>query len=83
MGQGGLSEAGRTVEKQVVHWLSPLAGGLDEDFEIFLELLLANEFAQELRTNGKFVCFSWELVRIKRVVSHALVDFSLLGEGEG
>ena len=45
-GQGGLAEAGRAGEEQVVGGLAPAPGGLEDDLEVLLELGLADELVE-------------------------------------
>jgi hypothetical protein len=52
LGQGGLAQAGRAEQQHVVQRLAPALGGLDEDPEIALGLLLADELGQGLRAQG-------------------------------
>jgi hypothetical protein len=44
--QGGLAEAGRPVEQDVVQRLAALAGGREEDAELFLEPRLPDELVE-------------------------------------
>ena len=46
VGQRRLAEAGRTVKQDVVEGLVALAGGVDGDAEVVLELGLADEFVE-------------------------------------
>ena len=50
--QGGLPEAGRTVEQGVLDRLPPLPGGFQEDAQVFLQRLLADELRQPFRPEG-------------------------------
>jgi hypothetical protein len=43
MGECGLTESGRTVEKEVVERFAAGFGGVDSDSEVVLQLLLADE----------------------------------------
>jgi len=49
VGKGGLAEAGRAVEEQVVERLAALFGSVYGDAEVVLELLLADELVQPPR----------------------------------
>ena len=46
VGEGGLAEAGRAGEQDVVEHVAAPAGGLDHEHEAFLDLLLADEFVE-------------------------------------
>src|SRR6185312_9375154 len=50
--QGGLAEAGRPVQQDVVQRLIACAGGGDEDGEVFARRLLPGEVGQDLRAEG-------------------------------
>ncbi len=52
MGKGGLAEAGRAVEEEVVQGLFALLRGLDGDGEVVLELLLPYELGEPPRTQS-------------------------------
>ena len=52
--QGGLAEAGRPAEENVVDGVGALPGGLDEDAKIFLALRLPNVVLQRKRTQADF-----------------------------
>jgi hypothetical protein len=43
MGEGGLAEAGRAIEEDVVEGFFALEGGLNGDAEVVLELVLPDE----------------------------------------
>jgi len=45
-GEGGLAEARRAVEEEVVEWLAASFGGLDGDLEAFFDALLAGVLVQ-------------------------------------
>jgi hypothetical protein len=49
MGQAGLTEAGRPVEKDMVEGFTPAPGGGDGYFEVFFGLVLADEIGQGTR----------------------------------
>src|SRR5690606_26172597 len=49
-GQGGLTQPGRTREEDVVEGSSLAAGGIDRDPEPFLDLLLADELVETMRS---------------------------------
>ena len=49
IGQSGLTQAGGTIEQNVVHGFAARASSFDSHREIFLHLFLANEFGQTLR----------------------------------
>ena len=46
VGQAGLAQSRRTVEKDMVEMLAPLLGGLDIDLQVVLDLVLADEFVE-------------------------------------
>jgi hypothetical protein len=46
VGEGGLAEAGRAVEEEMVERLAALFGGVDGDAEVVLELFLADELVE-------------------------------------
>ena len=52
--QGGLAEAGRPAEQDVVDGVGALAGGLDEDAEVFLALRLPDVVLQRQRPQADF-----------------------------
>jgi hypothetical protein len=52
VGEGGLAEAGRAVEEEVVEGLAAAVGGLNGDAEVLFELVLANELGQATGTQG-------------------------------
>ena len=47
VGEGGFAQAGRPAEEKVIEGLAAFFGGLDGDFEPFLDLGLAGEFGKE------------------------------------
>ena len=49
VGQAGLAQPGRAVEEDMVEVLAPLAGGLDEDLKVGLDLVLADELVERPR----------------------------------
>ena len=53
--QGGFAQARRAVEQDVVQGLLPLPGGLDEDRQVLLRLLLADVLRQGLGAQGAFL----------------------------
>jgi hypothetical protein len=48
LGQGGLAQARRAEQQHVVQGLAPALGGLDEDAQVALGLLLADELGEGL-----------------------------------
>jgi hypothetical protein len=52
LGQGGLAQARRAEQQHVVQGLAPALGRLDEDAQIALGLLLADELGQGLGPHG-------------------------------
>ncbi len=52
--QGGLAEAGRPAEENVVNRVGALPGGLDQDAEIFLALRLPDVVLKRKRTQADF-----------------------------
>lgn len=52
MGEGGLAESGRSVEKDVFDWVAAFFRGVYADFEIPLDLFLADVFAKALGAEG-------------------------------
>ncbi len=57
VGQGRLSETGRTIEEHMIEGLLPLFGRLDEDGEILLDLLLTDIFGKAFRTQRDIISF--------------------------
>ena len=53
-GQRGLAQARRAVEQHMVQRLRAAAGGLDEDGEVLLGLLLSDVLLQCAGTQGRF-----------------------------
>ena len=54
-GEGGLAEAGRPVQQDVVQHFAAGLGGFNGDGEIVLHLLLANIFGEALRPQAVFI----------------------------
>jgi hypothetical protein len=52
VGEGGLAEAGRAVEEQVVERLAALFGSVHGDAEVVLELLLTDELIEAPGAEG-------------------------------
>src|SRR5690606_37104189 len=52
VGEGGLAEAGRPVQEDVLDGLVPLAGGVDGDGEAFDQVRLANVLLHARRAQG-------------------------------
>jgi hypothetical protein len=63
VGEGGLAEAGRAVEEEVVERLAALFGGVDGDAEVVLELLLADELIEATGTEG-YIDFLFFVLRL-------------------
>ena len=53
VGQGGLAEAGRTEEEDVIERLAALACRLDGDLQVRFDLLLADVLVELSRTKRK------------------------------
>jgi hypothetical protein len=53
VGQGGLAEAGRSAEEEVVHRLAAALGRLHEDLEVVLHLGLADVLVEAPRAEGR------------------------------
>ncbi len=53
MGQRGLAQARGGIEKAVVEGFFALAGGLDEDSQVFLNLILSYEFRERSGAQGR------------------------------
>src|SRR5262245_4959231 len=69
-GHCGLAETRRPIEQHMIQRLAARAGGLDEDAQIVLDLLLADVFAQDLRAQREF-----NLLLIIRCVSTDEAEF--------
>ena len=52
IGQGGLAQAGRAVEQDMVQRLAPAPGRIDEQAQVALDLFLADVVVQGTRTQG-------------------------------
>src|SRR5712691_11821303 len=51
-GKGGLAEAGRSVEEDMIQGLAPLLGGGERDAEILLDLVLPYILCEVARPKG-------------------------------
>ena len=57
VGEGGLAEAGRAVEEDMVEGLAAVLGGADEDLEVLHHLLLAGETVEPRGAQRTFYLF--------------------------
>ena len=53
-GEGGLAQAGRAVQKDVIEGLAALDRGRNRDAQVLLDLVLADVFIQAPRAQGRF-----------------------------
>ena len=54
VGQGGFAQAGRPAEEKMIQRLAALFGGLDGDFQPFLDIVLAGELGKQGRAQRHF-----------------------------
>jgi hypothetical protein len=52
MGQSCFSKTGRAIKKHMVERFLPLAGSFDQNGQVLLHLLLADQIGQLLRAQG-------------------------------
>jgi hypothetical protein len=52
MRQGGLAQTGRPIKEHMVERFAALAGGRDQNAEVFLDILLPDQVRERLRAQG-------------------------------
>ena len=77
-GEGGLAQAGRAVEQDMVHRLAPAAGRLKVDLQVLLDLFLSDIVLEMLRAEVVFLAVRRRQTRlhhfctVKRLFLHGL-----------